>query len=118
MDFGYITGHEIGDTTTNSGLELLRGIRKDIRNYITKSPYEKILRSSTIYYEDSSNIPIYSITINYNITNTLSVHKELATFINMDAELEEAFEYFNSNVDGLLDHLIMDTFKKIRKSID
>lgn len=119
IENNHITGRNIGDSGTNLGLELLRGTEEtgDRFNYITKTNTGKILRSSTIFMLDSSNIPIGSICINYDITNLLSVQKELQKLINMDESTEEITEYFDSNVDDLLDHLIVESFKKIGKSI-
>lgn len=116
---GHVTGRKIGDSGTNLGLEILRGTLEggDKYRYITKTPQGKLLRSSSVYYRGDDGEIVGSVCINYDITNLLSVSKELTELINLDENTEEVEEYFEGDVDSLLDHLIAEAFKQAGKSV-
>ena len=121
IENGHITGRKIGDTASNLGLELLRGIKKDKTdyvNYVTRTASGKVIRSSTVYFNDDQNNLAYSIGINYDITNLLSFQKEISTLINLADIPDENIEYLTINVEDLLDKLIAESFKKIAKPIE
>ena len=116
---GHVTGRKVGDSGTNLGLEILRGTSSgsDKYCYITKTPKGSILRSSSVYWKDEDDKIIGSICVNYDITDLMSAGKTLAEFINLDENTEEVEEYFEGNVDTLLDHLIAEAFKQVGKSV-
>ena len=83
IENGNVTNRKVGNCGSNLGLEIMRGSIKDGDrfNYITKTSYGKILKSSTIYLTDDNKQPLGALCINLDITNYLNFQKSLETII-------------------------------------
>lgn len=113
---GHITNRSIGGCGSNLGLEVLRGTIEDgdRLNYVTTTPGGKILRSSSIYLKDDDGQVIGSICVNFDITETLHFENYLREFNQFDSNHNET-EYFATNVNNLLTHLIHEGQKLLGK---
>lgn len=112
---GQITNRQIGGCGSNLGLEVLRGtiVDGDRFNYITTLPNGRIIRSSTIYIKDSNQNAVGAICINSDITETLKFEEFLKQYNHFDAVTED--EFFATDVNSLLSHLIQEAQKQIGK---
>ena len=72
---GHITGRAAGDEDGNLGLEVAPGtdLHTDRFNYITTVRNGRILRSSTICMEDKNGKELCSLSVNFDITETLQM---------------------------------------------
>jgi predicted transcriptional regulator YheO len=113
-----ITGRKIGDSGTNLGLEVLRGTVKDgdRYNYITHTKSGKILRSTSIYINNSEGIPIGAICINLDISDLIMAEKTIQS-ITMHSLNSEVKEVFVEDVNELLEYLIQECQKEIGKPV-
>ncbi len=114
---GHVTGRAVGGHNTNIGFEIMKGTveAKDEFNYLTYSSNGKILRSSSIYFKDSSGTPIGSMCLNLDITETIQFEKFLNAYNcseSCENDEESPKEFFTENVNDLLDILIDRTVKK------
>lgn len=114
---GKITNREIGGCGSNLGLEVLRGtvVDGDRFNYITTLSNGKIIRSSTIYIKDDNQTPIGAICINSDITETLKFEEYLKKYNHFETVTED--EFFATDVNSLLSHLIQEAQKQIGKDV-
>ena len=117
---GHVTGRKVGDGVTNSGLELLRGMKipEDQTNYINTTQDGKILRSTSkyIYSKDNKNIA-GSICINFDITDLVKLQNELSFFTQQDSDKNENFEIFSGNVHRILDEMMKKELEKFGKNV-
>lgn len=114
---GHVTGRSVGGCTTNIGFEILKGTveAKDEFNYLTYASNGKILRSSSIYFENSEGKPIGSVCVNLDITQSIQFEKFLNQYNHSEPSENEAGdpkEFFTENVNDLLDTLIERTARK------
>lgn len=119
---GHITNRQIGGCGSNLGLEVLSGsvIDGDRFNYITHTMDGKTLRSSSIYIKNDNGVPIASICINYDITDTIKLEGILKQFNNYNISSEissEPQEVFVQDVTALLDFLIEEAQRRIGKDV-
>lgn len=108
---GHVTGREVGGCATNLGLEILNGTKEpeDQYNYITYSPEGRMLRSSSVYFEDYEGRLIGSLCLNLDITDTVYLEKFLNSYNNCNQQKERVNnpnEFFSENVHNLLESLI------------
>lgn len=115
---GHITNRQIGGCGSNLGLEVLSGsvVDGDRFNYITHTVNGKTLRSSSIYIKNDSGIPIASICINYDITDTIKLEGILKEFNNYNIVSEQQ-EVFAQDVTALLDFLIEEGQRRVGKDV-
>lgn len=115
---GHITNRQIGGCGSNLGLKVLSGslVDGDRFNYITHTMNGKTLRSSSIYIKNSKGLPIASICINSDITDTLKLEGVLKEFNNYNISSEQQ-EVFVQDVSALLDFLIEDGQRRIGKDV-
>lgn len=108
---GHVTGRTVGGCATNLGLEILNGTKEaeDQYNYITYAPDGRMLRSSSVYFEDYEGRLLGSLCLNLDITDTVYMEKFLNTYNNCNQRKEKndnPNEFFSDNVHNLLDSLI------------
>jgi len=108
---GHVTGRTVGGCATNLGLEILNGTKEaeDQYNYITYAPDGRMLRSSSVYFEDNEGRLLGSLCLNLDITDTVYMEKFLNTYNNRNQRKEKndnPNEFFSDNVHNLLDSLI------------
>lgn len=117
---GHVTGRNVGDPSTNKGLEFLRDPnpeRGDEIGYITKTRNGKTLRSSSIYFRDPDGRVIGSLCINLDISQLLIAENGLRNLIGLDSVPVEAEnkEYFAGDIATLLDDLIQASMEYVGK---
>lgn len=119
IENGNITGRKVGDSSTNLGLEVLKGTQEGIDryNYVSKTKDGKILRSTSVYIKDPAGKLCGSICMNFDLTNLISMQNNLNSLINIKNK-EEHLEFFTGNVDELLDILLKECLEKLGKNID
>lgn len=118
---GHVTKRTVGGCATNLGLEILggSGIPENKFNDINYSNDGRILRSSSIYFQNSKNQTIGSLCVNLDITDSLYFEKYLRKYNNFQSDIEQqqsSKEIFTSNVHELLDQLIEQCIDKYGKS--
>lgn len=116
---GHITNRSVGDCGSNLGLEVIRGktVNGDKFNYITYTTDGKILRSSSVFFQDDEGKTCACLCINQDISNTLMFEGFLHEFNKYEISKEPVKEVFARNVNELLEFFIADGQKKIGKSI-
>lgn len=123
---GHVTNRKIGDSGSNLGLEVLRGTVKDGDefNYITYTRDNKILRSSSIYFQGDNGEVIGSLCINTDITQSVQCEQFLREFNQFPLDSGEAGnktssrpvkEVFVNSVQDLLEYLINEAQGQINK---
>ncbi|MEM9423912.1 MAG: helix-turn-helix transcriptional regulator [Spirochaetota bacterium] len=117
---GHITGRKVGDPSTNKGLEFLRNPnpeRGDEIGYITKTATGKTLRSSSIYFRNSSQEVIGSLCINLDISQLLIAENSLRNLMGLNpAQVEsENKEFFARDINSLLTDSIQASMEHVGK---
>ncbi|MDR2870440.1 MAG: helix-turn-helix transcriptional regulator [Deferribacteraceae bacterium] len=120
IENGYITGRKIGDSGTNTGLEVLRnamsGEAVDTYNYINHSKKGRVLRSSSHYIRNAAGEIIGSFCINFDISELVVAQKNIQYLAFMDGG-DDTRELFTGNVDELLQTLMADSMALVGKPI-
>ncbi|MEG1492287.1 MAG: helix-turn-helix transcriptional regulator [Oscillospiraceae bacterium] len=119
IENGHVTGRKVGDSGTNTGLEILRGTatNEDKFNYINHSKTGRILRSSSKYFRNAEGSVVGSLCINYDVTDLLLAQKSILAAANIN-DSDDTREVFTSNVDELLELLMQDTVTLLGKPVD
>lgn len=116
---GEVTGRTVGGCATNLGLEIMNGTipAEDTFNYITYAPSGKILRSSSIYFQNAAGETVGSLCLNLDITDTVYFEKCLREYncFQENAGEDTPQEIFTPNVNELLDRLIEQCVQKYGK---
>lgn len=107
IENGHVTGRREGGPSTNLGLEVLRGSQKgsDRYGYITHTANGKILRSSSIYFENDSGKIIGSFCINLDITDLLKAQGFLKN-LTYQEDNSESKEHFVPDLNDIVEILI------------
>lgn len=107
IENGHVTGRKIGDSSTNLGLEIMRGSKggSDKYSYITQIKDGKILRSTTVYLRDDTGAAIGSLCINFDITDFKMAESTIRTITSNDAS-HETKEVITNDIGEMLDALI------------
>lgn len=109
---GHVTGRQVGDPSSNLGLEVLRGsdVNGDRHNYFTKTRDGKTLRSTSVYVRNGNKQVIGALCMNLDISDILQAEKTLNKMAGRPdtAPLrpQEVNEVFVKDVNELLDYLI------------
>lgn len=113
IENGHVTGRKIGDPSTNLGLEIMRGTSDgdNRHNYITQTVDGRILRSTSMYVKNKAEQIIGAVCINLDITELMMAEKTLQSITG--SGLQPIRESFVSNVNELLDTLIMEAQETI-----
>ncbi len=113
---GHITGRAAGDEDGNLGLEVAPGVASDEDrfNYITTVRNGRILRSSTICLKDDGGKELCSLSVNYDITETLQMEGFLRQFNRFESPCGEE-EPAAPDVNTLLERLIRKGQEEIGK---
>ncbi len=106
IENGQVTGRKVGDSSTNLGLEVMRGSAKgdDKYSYITQTKEGKILRSSTVYLRDETGKAIGSLCINFDITDLKMAENTIHSMT--DSTCDETKEVITNDINKLLEGLI------------
>jgi predicted transcriptional regulator YheO len=106
---GHVTGRKIGDCGGNWGLEVMRNSvdGSHIYNKIIHTRNGKIIRGSSIFIQDDEGKNIGSICINYDITESIQCEEFLRKFNNYTTPSPSSNELFSSDVNQLMDSLII-----------
>lgn len=118
IENGHVTGRKVGGPGTNLGLELLRGeVDNGNRfNYITQTKDGRVLRSSSMYMKNSEGKTIGSLCINFDISD-LMVAEETLKSLTVRGLQPVVQESFVSNVNDLLDSLILEAQELVGKPV-
>ena len=119
---GAVTNRKVGNCGSNLGLEIMRGSIKDGDrfNYITKTSYGKILKSSTIYLTDDNKQPLGALCINLDITNYLNFQKSLESIIAVpeNEKIEASTEFHAQDINQLSDFLLQKSLELVKKPVN
>lgn len=117
IENGHVTNRKVGDSGTNTGLELLRGTVEatDRFNYVNQTQDGKILRSSSLYFTDDEGCLCGSLCINFDITDFVAGARGINYFANISGS-ESLEEFFTGNVDTLLDAMLAEAVRLCGKS--
>lgn len=119
IENGHITNRKVGDSGTNTGLELLRGTAEatDRFNYVNQTPDGKIFRSSSLYFTDDDGYLCGSLCINFDITDFVAGARGVNYFGNIANE-DRLEEFFTGNVDTLLDSMLAEAVRLCGKTCE
>ncbi len=106
---GHITGRKIGDCGGNWGLQVMSKTSGDtyIYNKIVHTRSGKIIRGSSTFIKDDEGNNIGSICINMDITDSLKCEEYLKQFNHYTASTPSSNELFVTDVNQLMDNLIL-----------
>ena len=106
IENGQITGRKVGDSSTNLGLQVMKGSTRgdDKYSYITQTKDGKILKSSTIYIRNDLGVAIGSLCINFDITDLKMVESTIQSITSNATQ--ETEEVISNDINELLDTLI------------
>ncbi len=117
---GHITGRKIGDTLTDLGLKHFKenSNQDSFIGYKSITKDGRILRSSSLFIRDSSGECVASLCINYDISELIIANEIFKKMININ-EIKETsgIEFFTTNVNELLDHILSETITIIGKPV-
>jgi len=120
---GHVTGRQVGGPATTVGLKVLSDgeMPKTKYNYINKMENGRILRSSTVHFEDKNGKVNGAICINQDITDLISAYSSIAkasgfTFQNQNEENGDK-EVFVTNIADLVNHFINEWQKMNQKPV-
>lgn len=119
IENGHVTNRKIGDSSTNLGLEVLRGTKEgiDCYNYVNHTTSGRVLRSSSVYINDKQGNICGSICMNFDVTDLLVAEHSISYLANL-GENNAQQEYFTGNINEMLDMLLDECIKKLGKNID
>lgn len=115
-----LTGRNIGDCSSNLGLELLRYEGKseinDSYGYHIYFKGGKVFRASTMFFKDQNGKIIGSFCINTDITPLIGMQSYIDNFAPKEKVPQQVDEFFPRNVSEMLDTLIERYKEKVQKS--
>lgn len=126
IENGSVTNRKVGDCGSNLGLEVIRGTVKDgdCFNYVTRTPDNKTLKSSTIYLKNDEGEGLGALCVNLDITNYINFNQSFVSLIGEDVlkqaatdDLED-IEFHANDVGQLTDHLIDKGLSLVDKPVD
>lgn len=122
IENGHVSGRKVGDGGSNLGLEVMRGTTDGSNqlNYLTQLNDGRILRSSSLYLEDDEGKKIGALCINRDITNLIRMQDQLSEITLMSNSAPsgsaENREFFTTDVNELLNHLLQEGIRQAGKS--
>ncbi len=127
IENGQVTNRKSGDGPSGIVLETLSKDPSQIQDrlsYLTKTDDGRILKSSTLYIRGDDNKISYIFSLNYDITELLTVDNALHSFIHTQdkepqksAEPQKQPQMITHNVNELLDTLIEQSIALIGKPV-
>lgn len=114
IENGHVTGREVGGPSTNLGLEVVRGSKEgpDKYGYITHTVNGKILRSSSVYFENDNGDIIGSLCINLDLSSFIAAQNALNQLVMSKDDSEITKEHFTSNVNDMVDSIMLEYINK------
>ncbi|MGI6229741.1 MAG: helix-turn-helix transcriptional regulator [Tractidigestivibacter sp.] len=119
IENGHVTGRKLGDGPSNVVLKALNsdpGKLSDHLAYHTRTEDGRELRSSTIFFRDSSGKPTGIFAINYDSTSLVSMSNTLKELISSNDHAEQP-DVIPHNVNDLLDQLIDQSVALVGKPV-
>lgn len=117
---GHVTNRTAGSGTSKIVLETLHkdpALIKDQLGYMTRTPDGRILKSSTIFIRAEDKAVHYIFSINYDITQFLSLSHTLKDLVDFDSgQKAEPYQIVN-NVNDLLDNLITQSVELVGRPV-
>lgn len=115
---GHVTNRKVGDGGTNTGLELLKGMKEpaDQYNYLNKTADGRMLKSSSKYICKDGKL-VGSLCINWDITDLLSFQKTLDSIVLGDNDVSIGNEIFSGNIDTTLNLMMKSELAKTGKEV-
>ena len=121
---GHVTGRQVGGPATTEGLKVLSDgeTPKTKYNYINTLEDGRILRSSTVHFEDKNGKVNGAICINQDITDMIAAYSTIAnasgfTFQQHNNEENGHKEVFVANIADLVNHFINEWQKINQKPV-
>ena len=120
---GHISNRRAGDGPSKVVLETMHkdpASLTDHLGYLTRTSEGKILKSSTMYIRNAEGTAIdYLLSINYDITGLLTVHRSIKALIDTEPQedVKKQPEQIVHNVNDLLDSLIEQSVALIGKPV-
>ena len=118
---GHVTGRTAGSGTSKVVLETIHKESSEVKDhlcYLTQTPDGRTLKSSTLFIRDDEGKIHYILSINYDITDLMSVGLALKNWITVEPEQGESRpEPIVSNVNDLLENLIRQSVELVGKPV-
>lgn len=116
---GHVTGRKVGDCGGNWGLEVLSKVTMEthIYNKIVHMRNGKIIRGSSMFFQNDEDVNIGAICINMDITDSLKCEEYLKQFNMYSTPSPSSNELFTSDVNQLMDNLLLQCEKMFDKQI-
>lgn len=116
---GHVTGRKVGDCGGNWGLSVLSKMTEDthIYNKIVYMKNGKIIRGSSMFFQNDEGINIGAICINMDITDSLKCEEFLRQFNHYSSPEPSPTELFTTDVNQLMDNLLLQCEKMFDKPV-
>lgn len=118
---GHVTGRKAGSGTSKVVLETMHKESSDIKDhlcYLTQTSDGRTLKSSTIFIRDGEGKVRFILSINYDITDLMSVGLSLKNWITVEPEQDAAQpEPIVGNINDLLENLIRQSVELVGKPV-
>ncbi|MPM10008.1 hypothetical protein SDC9_56332 [bioreactor metagenome] len=113
IENGHVTGRKIGDSSTNLGLEVMKGSTggDDKYSYITQTKNGKILKSSTVYLRDEAGAAVGSLCINFDITDLKMAESSIRAITNSASQ--DTKEVITNDIGEMLEALIWQSIEYV-----
>ena len=120
IENGEVSGRRSGDGASKIVLETLSRrddpTLEDSYGYLTRTADGRILKSSTVYLRDGNGKIEGILSINYDITEMLMAEKAIGDLLDHKEE-KPAPEKIPTNVNDLLDDLILQSVERVGKPV-
>ncbi len=120
IENGHISDRSLGDGPSGVVIKTMQNNPKHIVDrlaYLTKTKDGRILKSSTIFVKDDDEAIAYILSINYDITNLISIDTSIRSLIETAGNINESPEMITNNINDLLDLLIEQSVAIIGKPV-
>lgn len=121
IENGHVSSRQLGDGPSQVVLEALKKDPADLIdhvNYLTRTHDGRILKSSTVYFKDSSGSLDGIFAINYDITALIAAESTLKSLVSIeDQEDAKEPDYIPQDINELLDDLIEESVKLVGKPV-
>lgn len=107
---GHVSNRKLGDGPSQIVLESSQREIKKLKNnygYLTKTKTGKMLKSSTLFFSDTTGKKLkYILSINFDITNLVAAGSAIQTMVSSSVKKKECVVNIPNSVNDLLDNLI------------
>lgn len=120
IENGHVSGREVGDGPSGVVLQALHsdpGLLTDKFAYLTRTEDGRVLKSTTVFYQDEEGTPTAVLAINFDITMLLAAQNAVASLTEHEGSTDQDAPTITQNISGLLDDLIEQSVRMVGKPV-